>query len=89
MEILIDCAGKKYRGGTWGLHDFNLKTSTGVLGLLGPNGAGKTTLMNILATVTKPTQGTVTGTEQTSFAIPTPSVLYSDICPRISAYTPT
>jgi len=31
----------------------------GVLGLLGPNGAGKTTLMNILATVTRPTEGRV------------------------------
>ena len=31
-----------------------------MLGLLGPNGAGKTTLMNILATVTTPTEGTVT-----------------------------
>jgi len=59
MEILIDGASKKYRGGVWGLRDFSLRTGTGVLGLLGPNGAGKTTLMNILATVTKPTQGTV------------------------------
>jgi len=59
MEILIDSAGKKYRGGVWGLRDFSLRAGTGVLGLLGPNGAGKTTLMNILATVTKPTQGAV------------------------------
>lgn len=59
MEILIEGAGKKYRGGVWGLQDFSLRTGTGVLGLLGPNGAGKTTLMNILATVTKPTQGTI------------------------------
>lgn len=59
MEILIDGAGKKYRGGVWGLRDFSLKAGPGVLGLLGPNGAGKTTLMNILATVTRPTRGTV------------------------------
>ena len=59
MEILIDGAGKKYKGGIWGLRGFSLKTGPGVLGLLGPNGAGKTTLMNILATVTKPTRGTV------------------------------
>ena len=30
-----------------------------MLGLLGPNGAGKSTLMNILATVTRPTHGSV------------------------------
>ena len=60
MEIQIDGAGKRYKGDVWGLRDFTLRTGTGVLGLLGPNGAGKTTLMNILATVTKPTQGKVT-----------------------------
>jgi ABC-type multidrug transport system ATPase subunit len=31
----------------------------GILGLLGPNGAGKSTLMRIVATITKPSQGTV------------------------------
>jgi ABC-type multidrug transport system ATPase subunit len=30
-----------------------------VIGLLGPNGAGKSTLMRMLATITKPTEGTV------------------------------
>ncbi len=48
-----------YRREVWGLRDFNLTLKTGVLGLLGPNGAGKTTLMNILATITPPTKGTV------------------------------
>jgi ABC-2 type transport system ATP-binding protein len=41
------------------LQDFSLELGSGVLGLLGPNGAGKTTLMSILATITKPTSGTI------------------------------
>ena len=31
----------------------------GVLGLLGPNGAGKTTLMQMIATISRPTSGTI------------------------------
>ncbi|MEW6051109.1 MAG: ABC transporter ATP-binding protein [Candidatus Zixiibacteriota bacterium] len=50
---------KRYRGNVWGLCEFSLTVRPGVLGLLGPNGAGKSTLMRILATVTKPTEGTV------------------------------
>jgi ABC-2 type transport system ATP-binding protein len=41
------------------LKDFNLKLTPGILGLLGPNGAGKSTLMRMLATITKPTEGTI------------------------------
>jgi ABC-type multidrug transport system ATPase subunit len=59
MEVVINNVSKLYRGGVWGLRDFSLTLRTGVLGLLGPNGAGKTTLMNILATITRPTEGTV------------------------------
>ncbi len=60
MKLDIRDVGKKYKGGVWGLRHFTLELSPGVLGLLGPNGAGKTTLMNILATVTQPTEGSVT-----------------------------
>ena len=36
-----------------------LELESGVIGLLGPNGAGKSTLMRMLATITRPTEGTV------------------------------
>jgi ABC-2 type transport system ATP-binding protein len=59
VDLVIENLSKRYRGDVWGLQDFSLTIHTGVFGLLGPNGAGKTTLMNILATVTRPTQGKV------------------------------
>ncbi len=49
---------KAYKG-VQALQDFNLKLTPGILGLLGPNGAGKSTLMRMLATITKPTGGTI------------------------------
>ncbi|HRE27749.1 MAG TPA: ATP-binding cassette domain-containing protein [Anaerolineales bacterium] len=41
------------------MRDFSLAIRPGILGLLGPNGAGKSTLMRMLATITRPTDGTI------------------------------
>lgn len=59
MKLTIDRVSKRYGSNTMALQDFSLELGSGVLGLLGPNGAGKTTLMSILATITKPTSGTI------------------------------
>jgi ABC-2 type transport system ATP-binding protein len=59
LKLTIDRVSKRYGSNTMALQDFSLELGSGVLGLLGPNGAGKTTLMSILATITKPTSGTI------------------------------
>ena len=59
MELTITDLGKQYRTDLWGLRNFSLDIKPGILGLLGPNGAGKSTFMRMLATITKPTDGTI------------------------------
>jgi ABC-2 type transport system ATP-binding protein len=59
MTLNITNVSKRYKGNIFGLQDFTISINAGVIGLLGPNGAGKSTLMRILATITKPTQGTI------------------------------
>ncbi|NJC97570.1 MAG: ABC transporter ATP-binding protein [Anaerolineales bacterium] len=59
MKLTISHLSKQYRRDFWGLRDFDLELIPGVIGLLGPNGAGKSTLMRMLATITQPTEGTV------------------------------
>jgi len=58
VEIRIEALNKSY-GAVRAVRDFTLRLEPGVLGLLGPNGAGKSTLMRMLATVTKPSGGTI------------------------------
>jgi len=55
----LDGVSKKFRGGNFGVRDLSLSIGSGVIGLLGPNGAGKTTLMQMIATITRPTAGTI------------------------------
>jgi ABC-2 type transport system ATP-binding protein len=59
VELIIENLTKQYRRDFFGLQDFSLELTPGILGLLGPNGAGKSTLMRILATINQPTAGTV------------------------------
>ena len=55
----LDSVAFRYRGGQLALSDLTLSLRTGIVGLLGPNGAGKSTLMRILATLSRPSAGTV------------------------------
>jgi ABC-type multidrug transport system ATPase subunit len=60
MKLTVNNLGKQYKRDFWGLKDFSLEIKPGILGLLGPNGAGKSTFMRMLATITKPTTGSIT-----------------------------
>lgn len=57
--LVLDHVTKRFRNGVTAVSDFSLSLTSGVLGLLGPNGAGKTSLMQMIATVTAPTSGTI------------------------------
>jgi ABC-type multidrug transport system ATPase subunit len=59
MKVQIEAVNKVYKGGTRALQDITLEIGIGMFGLLGPNGAGKTTLMRIIATLLRPTEGSV------------------------------
>ena len=60
MVLSIQNLSKKYRKEKFGLKDYSITIENGILGLLGPNGAGKSTLMKIIATISQPTEGTLT-----------------------------
>ena len=59
MQLTVNNLGKQYKSDFWGLKEFSLDIKPGILGLLGPNGAGKSTFMRMLATITRPTTGTI------------------------------
>lgn len=59
MSLVINNLTKQYNKNKIGLTDYSITINKGVLGLLGPNGAGKSTLMKIIATISKPTEGTL------------------------------
>ena len=59
MSLVIKNLTKEYNQHKTGLSDYSITIEKGILGLLGPNGAGKSTLMKIIATISKPTKGTL------------------------------
>jgi len=59
MSLVITNLTKQYNKNKTGLSNYSITIGKGVLGLLGPNGAGKSTLMKIVATISKPTEGTL------------------------------
>ncbi|SDF34517.1 ABC-type multidrug transport system, ATPase component [Mucilaginibacter pineti] len=59
MSLVIKNLTKQYNQHKTGLSDYSITIEKGILGLLGPNGAGKSTLMKIIATISKPTKGTL------------------------------
>ena len=58
MEFKVEHVSKAYKSKEV-IKDISMVFESGVIGLLGPNGAGKTTLMRMIATVEKPSTGTM------------------------------
>lgn len=58
MELRLDHVTKRF-GKKTAVDAVNVALNEGVYGILGANGSGKTTLMRILATIMRPTAGTI------------------------------
>ena len=60
-DTVLECAGlHKAFGRLVAVRDADLALRPGqIVGLVGPNGAGKTTLLRILATLLRPTRGSL------------------------------
>ncbi|TVT11942.1 ABC transporter ATP-binding protein [Amycolatopsis bartoniae] len=66
--IRLGGVGKRYGSGRVVLSGVDLEVPAGgVLGVVGTNGSGKSTLLRILARVSEPTSGTVTGSPLTGY----------------------
>jgi len=59
MRLVVDQLSKRYNKDKYGLQNFSLSVDSGIIGLLGPNGAGKSTLLKMIATISKPTEGSI------------------------------
>lgn len=59
MALSITNLSKQYNAEKTAVSNFSLTINKGVLGLLGPNGAGKSTLMKMIATISKPSGGSL------------------------------
>src|SRR5437762_640659 len=57
--LTLEHVSKRFPAGNYGVRGVSLTLNGGVVGLLGPNGAGKTTLMQMIATITRPTEGRI------------------------------
>ncbi len=58
MRVTFEDCSKSYRD-VHALRNVDVELGLGITGLLGPNGAGKTTFLRILATLLRPTLGSV------------------------------
>jgi ABC-2 type transport system ATP-binding protein len=70
VQFEITDVTKIYKGDKTAVSGVTMHIKPGVLGLLGPNGAGKSSLLRILATITRPTSGSVTWNDQDIVASP-------------------
>lgn len=72
MNLELQGVSKQYSANKFGVKDYSLTLKPGIVGLLGPNGAGKSTLMRMIATVSKPTKGSITLNGTDIIASPNP-----------------